>query len=140
MVSIIIFFCSFLFSAIVDIKKRIIPNTLVIIMFVLSILHNKNVEFIIFGVIAAVLPILLVHLLTKKQNGIGFGDVKLSAVVGAFLGIEVVMVTLLISSVLGAIYAIILHVFKKQQEIPFAPFMFMGVCITMIMIIINKYW
>lgn len=138
MVSIIIFLCSFLFSVIVDIKKRIIPNTMVIIIFIMGILHNKNVEFIIFGIIAAVFPILLVYLITKKENGIGFGDVKLSGAVGAFVGLEIIMSSLFISSVLGVIYAIILRILKKQEEIPFAPFLFIGVCITMFMLIINK--
>lgn len=140
MVSTFIFFLSIFLTAIVDIKKRIIPDTLVFIILIIGILHNRDIEFIIYGIIAALLPILTVYLITKKGNGIGLGDVKLTGAAGAFLGVEFIIMALLISNILGAIFSTVLRFSRKRTEIPFAPFLFIGICITVLMKIINKSW
>lgn len=67
-------------------------------------------------------------LLTKKE-GMGFGDVKLMAMVGAFLGWLSVPFTLLCGSFFGLVYAIPFVVLPKKgryHQIPFGPFLAAG--------------
>jgi len=61
----------------------------------------------------------------KKREGLGGGDVKLIAMLGAFLGYKAVLFILLLSSVLGSIIGIIMMlIFRKDSKyaIPYGPF------------------
>ncbi len=65
----------------------------------------------------------------RHQEGIGGGDVKLAAMLGAFFGWKGVFVILLISSLLGSILGILLIVvFRKglKLAIPYGPFLAAG--------------
>ncbi len=62
----------------------------------------------------------------KKQEGLGGGDVKLAAMLGAFFGWKAIIFILLVSSILGSLIGLILiFVFKKGLKfaIPFGPFL-----------------
>lgn len=66
----------------------------------------------------------LFKLLTGKE-GMGFGDFKLLAVFGAWLGWQQLPLLILMASVVGAIVGITLMLFKnlqKDQGIPFGPY------------------
>lgn len=59
------------------------------------------------------------YLLIRKREGMGGGDVKLAAMLGAFLGWKGMIFIFLISSILAIIYAIISMLFQqKEQEGP----------------------
>lgn len=64
-------------------------------------------------------------LLTGKE-GMGYGDFKLLAALGAWLGWESLLLVILLSSTVGALTGIAMIVFKghdKQQPIPFGPYL-----------------
>lgn len=64
-----------------------------------------------------------------KREGMGGGDVKLLAMIGAFLGWESVILTILFSSLIGSITGIIIIVLKGKNfryAIPFGPFLSLG--------------
>ena len=64
-----------------------------------------------------------------KREGMGGGDVKLLAMIGAFLGWKAVIVTILLGSLIGSITGIILMVSKGKDfkyAIPFGPFLSLG--------------
>jgi leader peptidase (prepilin peptidase)/N-methyltransferase len=69
-----------------------------------------------------------------KREGMGGGDVKLLAMIGAFLGWESVIVTIISSSLIGSIIGIIIIIFKGKNfkyAIPFGPFLSLGAVITL---------
>jgi leader peptidase (prepilin peptidase) / N-methyltransferase len=75
------------------------------------------------------------HYLLTKKHGMGFGDVKLFAMVGAFFGWKGVLAALLVASFVGSIAGISLVVFRKRHfrtEIPFGPFIALGSIIYML--------
>jgi leader peptidase (prepilin peptidase)/N-methyltransferase len=75
------------------------------------------------------------YLLTKRE-GMGMGDVKLLAMIGAFLGIEGVVYTLLVGSVVGSISGIAFLLLKKGDsttKIPFGPFLSLGAVTTLLL-------
>jgi leader peptidase (prepilin peptidase) / N-methyltransferase len=69
-----------------------------------------------------------------KREGMGGGDVKLLAMIGAFLGWKAVILTILLSSFIGSITGIIIMVLKGKDfkyAIPFGPFLSLGAFISL---------
>lgn len=69
-----------------------------------------------------------------KREGMGGGDVKLLAMIGAFLGWKAVILTILLSSLIGSIVGIIVMVLKGKNfkyAIPFGPFLSLGAVISL---------
>jgi len=65
----------------------------------------------------------------RKQDGLGGGDIKLLAMIGAFLGWPGVVFTILLSSVTGAVVGLI--AMRRSQKglstmLPFGPFLALG--------------
>ena len=65
------------------------------------------------------------------RSGIGGGDIKLLAMLGAFLGLQGVFVTILISSVLGSVIGLIWAASQRERSVmkaavPFGPFLVLG--------------
>jgi leader peptidase (prepilin peptidase)/N-methyltransferase len=68
-----------------------------------------------------------------KREGLGGGDVKLLAMIGAFLGWKAVILTILLSSLIGSITGMIIMVAKGKDfkyAIPFGPFLSLGAVIS----------
>jgi len=69
-----------------------------------------------------------------KREGMGGGDVKLLAMIGAFLGWKAVILTILLSSLIGSISGVIIMVLKGKDfkyAIPFGPFLSLGAAISL---------
>lgn len=67
----------------------------------------------------------LFRLITGKE-GMGYGDFKLLAAIGAWFGWQTLPAVVLMSSVIGALVGIFLILFKghgRQQPIPFGPYL-----------------
>jgi leader peptidase (prepilin peptidase)/N-methyltransferase len=77
-------------------------------------------------------------LFTKKE-GIGQGDIELLALIGAFTGIMGCWISLLLGSILGSVFGIILILLQHlnfQTRIPFGPFLALG---SMIYVLYQDY-
>ena len=69
-----------------------------------------------------------------KREGMGGGDVKLLAMIGAFLGWDAVILTILLSSLIGSITGMVIMVLKGKgfkYAIPFGPFLSLGAVIAL---------
>ena len=67
--------------------------------------------------------------LIRKQEGMGFGDVKLMAMIGGFQGWQAAVFALVIGSMLGTVVGVIAMIAKRgrlDMEIPFGPFLVAG--------------
>lgn len=118
----------------IDFKKHILPDCLTISLLWLGLLANidelfTSLPFAIYGAVTAYLSlwifIKLFYLVTGKI-GMGNGDFKLFAALGAWFGWNSLVFILLISSILGTIIgAIYLCMTKKERStpIPFGPFL-----------------
>ena len=81
-----------------------------------------GIGFILFFVLAIV-----------SRGGMGWGDVKLAALIGMVTGFPLVFVALIMAAILGGVVAIALVVSKKrkrEQTIPFGPFLALTALIT----------
>jgi len=127
-------------ATIFDIKRRIIPNFVPIILTLIGlirILHSLENKEIIFDAIAGLILSTAVCLLCKviSRSGLGMGDVKLIISLGLLLGVSnmsiVLLVTCISSFVFGVIQLILLHK-DKDSTFPFAPFITIGIVVWMI--------
>jgi leader peptidase (prepilin peptidase)/N-methyltransferase len=70
----------------------------------------------------------------RGQEGMGGGDVKLLAMIGAFLGWQSVFVTLMLASLIGSVIGIALMLYQRADTklaIPFGPFLAGGALISL---------
>lgn len=122
----------------IDLGHRIIPDSLSLTGIVSGIAANvvltpspiwESALFSFKGILAGGGTLFLISVLYEKlrhQEGIGGGDVKLAAMLGAFFGWKGVFVVLLLSSFLGSVIGLGLMVFSKKNlklEIPYGPFL-----------------
>ena len=70
-----------------------------------------------------------------SRGGMGGGDIKLIAMVGAFTGWKAVLLTIFISALAGSVLGIILMMFlgkSRKYPVPFGPFLALGAMISIL--------
>ncbi|MGC8900317.1 MAG: prepilin peptidase [bacterium] len=117
----------------IDLDHRIIPNAIsypgIVIGFVSSffISTNNPINSII-GIFAGSGILFLTAFIYRAVTGVegmGMGDVKLMAMIGAFLGWQASLFTIVISALVGSIVGVVLIVFMgkgRRYAIPYGPF------------------
>ncbi|MFH1727003.1 MAG: prepilin peptidase [Pseudomonadota bacterium] len=134
------FIAALIIVTFIDIDHRIIPDSISIGGTIFGIIlafffnHITFLESFIgasFGFIFLAL-IAFGYLFITGREGMGGGDIKLIAMIGAFLGIKGVLYVILISSVLGVIYGLSIMLIKKEgmkYQMPYGPFLAIGALI-----------
>ncbi len=120
--------------AFIDIDHQLLPDVMVLPFLWIGLLVNLNGTFVdlptaVIGAAAGYLTLWTVFqlfkLLTGKE-GMGYGDFKLLALFGAWLGWKLLPLIILLSSFIGAIAGIALIMFRgrdRAQPIPFGPYL-----------------
>lgn len=129
------FFTWILISLIfIDIDHQLLPDRLTLPLLWLGLLVNSfelftSLESAVYGAMAGYLSLWSVYwvfkLLTGKE-GMGYGDFKLLAALGAWVGISQLPLIILLSSLVGAIFGIGMIAFSKhakENPIPFGPYL-----------------
>ena len=120
--------------AFIDLDTALLPDSLTLPLLWLGLLFNLSGHFsslpdAVVGAMAGYLVLWLVYWLFKLatgKDGMGYGDFKLLAAIGAWLGWQMLPVTLLLSSVVGAVVGIAMIVLVKHDRrvpIPFGPYL-----------------
>ena len=118
----------------IDYDHQYLPDNITLPFLWLGLLVNLNglfidIESAIIGCMAGYLILWSIYKLFKivtGKEGMGYGDFKLLALAGAWLGWQMLPAIILISSVVGALFGIALVVFKqhdKAKPIPFGPYL-----------------
>lgn len=82
-----------------------------------------------YGIVALVF---YVCLWVMKKEGMGYGDVRYLGMIGLFTSPSLVFLTLLIGSVVGSIYGLLLYRRNKESlAFPFGPFLSVGALISL---------
>ncbi|MCH1926143.1 A24 family peptidase [Shewanella sp. C32] len=117
----------------IDLDEMLLPDQLTLPFMWLGIIASMwgsftTLESSVIGAIAGYLSLWsvfwLFKLLTGKE-GMGYGDFKLMALFGAWLGWQMLPLIILLSSAVGAVVGILLMVFKgngRNYPIPFGPY------------------
>ncbi|MCB0417152.1 MAG: prepilin peptidase [Bdellovibrionales bacterium] len=126
--------------SVIDLHHRIIPDELslggMVAGFVFSFLWTETswVHSLV-GILLGGGVFLAVALFYEKvagREGLGGGDVKLLAMIGAWLGFQSILLVILISSAVGSVVGVVYMIWKKgdlKSAIPFGPFLALGAMI-----------
>lgn len=124
----------------IDLDHQIIPDVIslpgIVVGFLCSFVipwlsWSDSLLGILLGGGSLYLVAFLYEFLTKKE-GMGGGDIKLLAMLGAFLGWKAILPIIFISSLIGSLVGIPLMLVKKADSklaIPFGPFLALGALI-----------
>ncbi|MDV2581860.1 prepilin peptidase [Alkalibacillus haloalkaliphilus] len=111
-----------------DLYKQIIPDYILLFFLVSIILMRIWIPTDPWydAYLAAIIGfVLLLVIAIVSKGGMGGGDIKLFGVLGLFLGVQGTLMTLFLSSLIGAVVGVILMMFGKVKRgvpIPFGPF------------------
>ena len=120
--------------AFIDLDTTLLPDTLTLPLLWLGLLFNlfgtfTTLQSAVIGAMAGYLSLWLVYwafkLVTGKE-GMGYGDFKLLAAIGAWLGWELLPVTILLSSLVGALAGLLMIALVRHDRripIPFGPYL-----------------
>jgi leader peptidase (prepilin peptidase)/N-methyltransferase len=119
---------------IIDFDTQLLPDSMTLPLMWLGLILNYYNTFTDFssafwGAVAGYLSLWSVYWLFKLvtgKEGMGHGDFKLLAALGAWLGWQLLPAVILLSSVVGAVVGISLIVFRKhgrEVPIPFGPYL-----------------
>lgn len=132
-----VFVCALIVITFIDLDHQIIPDVISlpgIPLFFLAavfIMHFSFLDaFLGFLLGGGVLyAVAFVYELITKREGMGGGDIKLLAMIGAFLGWQSLLFVVLVSSLAGALVGITVMLIKGRDmkyAIPFGPFLSFG--------------
>ena len=118
----------------IDIGHKLLPDDITLPLLWLGILLSLfdvfvSLEDSVIGVMAGYMSLWSVFMLFKLitgKEGMGYGDFKLLAMLGAWLGWKPLFVVILTSSLVGAVVGITMIVLKKTErgtQIPFGPYL-----------------
>lgn len=118
----------------IDIDHQLLPDNITLPLLWLGLLFNLDSTFTslshaVIGAIAGYMVLWCVFWLFKLvtgKEGMGYGDFKLLAAIGAWGGFEILPLTILLSSVVGAVLGVMLMMTRKHQAgqaLPFGPYL-----------------
>lgn len=129
--------------AVIDLKTMMLPDQLTLPLLWLGLLVNSQHIFVslndaVWGAVLGYLFLWSLYWLFRAatgKEGLGYGDFKLLAAIGAWFGWQALPFTLLLSSLAGSVIGIVLILSKKstrQSAIPFGPFLTLGTLIYLL--------
>ena len=118
----------------IDIDTQLLPDDITLPLLWLGLLLNLSGTFVdlhsaVIGALAGYLTLWAVYWMFKLatgKEGMGYGDFKLLAAIGAWLGWQMLPLVILLSSLVGAVVGIILIVLARHGRnvpIPFGPYL-----------------
>lgn len=121
----------------IDFDTQLLPDDITLPLLWLGLLFNLSNGFVdlrsaVIGAVVGYFILWSVYWLFKivtGKEGMGYGDFKLLAAIGAWFGWQLIPAVILLSSVLGAVIGIGLIVFRGKKgntAIPFGPFLALG--------------
>ena len=113
----------------IDLEHQILPDAITlpgsVVGFVCSVFLPPGPIMSLAGIVAGggiLWLIAEIWLRVRKVDAMGFGDVKMLAMVGAFLGVKLVILAFILSSMLGGIVGVVLIVARRADMATRVPF------------------
>ncbi len=118
----------------IDIDHQLLPDSITLPLIWLGLILNSftlftTLESALWGAVIGYLVLWSIYWLFKLitgKEGMGYGDFKLLAALGAWCGVEQLPLIILLSSVVGILLAIVLMLLRKHQmanPLPFGPYL-----------------
>jgi leader peptidase (prepilin peptidase) / N-methyltransferase len=130
----IIFLWSLVALTFIDADTTLLPDDITLPLLWLGLLVNlggmfTSIQSAIVGAVAGYLVLWAVYWLFKLvtgKEGMGYGDFKLLAAIGAWLGYQMLPLVILLSAAVGAVMGIVGIIFRGRErgaKLPFGPYL-----------------
>ena len=128
----------------IDLKYKAVPDYLLIIAVILTVIVGDLIDILIFAGGFVLLELVITFYIqnvkakiTKNkdletQSALGEGDIPIAGVIGGMLGLHLGISAIFLAAVLGLLLSIYNLLSKKEIETPFIPFLSLGLFITFI--------
>ncbi len=136
----LVFACAMVVLFAIDLEHQLLPNAItlpgiVVGLIASSVLPPGIIDALIGAVVGGGVLWLIgeAYFRYSGQEGMGGGDVKMLAMIGAFLGWKLVLVTLVLSSVLGSIIGVMVIAARKggmKYALPYGTFLALGALVA----------
>lgn len=149
----VIFALSLIVLAFIDLENKILPDKITLSGFVFFLFYSlsnpyKKIWDSLGGALVGAGSLLLIYLLyyyIRKEEGLGFGDIKMMLMVGVFLGLGKTFLTLIIASFIGSLAGLVIAIIMKKgmkYALPFGVFLSIGAFVSLLWgnEIISFYW
>jgi len=134
------FGCAMIVLFVIDLQHRILPNAITVpgavIGLVISVFLPPGWVSSLIGVLVGgglLFAVAEAYYRVRGVDGLGMGDVKMLAMIGAFLGWKLVLLTLVLSSISGSIVGVAILLLRKESlkyALPFGTFLAVGALIS----------
>jgi leader peptidase (prepilin peptidase)/N-methyltransferase len=136
----LLFACAMIVLFAIDLRHHILPNIItvpgIVVGFVLSIFLPPGWQSSSIGIVAGggiLFAIAEAYYRLRGVEGLGMGDVKMLAMIGAFLGWQLMLLTLVLASFTGALVGIVVLGSGRggmQFALPFGTFLAVGALVA----------
>ena len=137
-------FYTLIVLSLIDLKYKAVPDYLLIVAVILTIIVGDLTNILIFAGGFVLLELVLTFYIqnvkakiTKNkdletQSALGEGDIPIAGVIGGLLGLHLGISAILLATLLALLLSIYNLLSKKEIETPFIPFLSLGLFITFI--------
>ena len=136
----VLFACALIVLFVTDLQHKILPNAItlpgIVIGFVCSFFLPPGWRDSLIGIVVGggvLFAIAEGYYRIRGEEGLGMGDVKLLAMIGAFLGWKLVLLTLVLASLSGSIIGVAMIASKRgdmKYALPFGTFLAIGAVVS----------
>ena len=136
------YFCLFIVIMVIDLEHRLIlnrvvyPSAVIALAISLFLSQLEVVPEIRWAATGGAIGLgLFLAIAIVSRGGMGWGDVKMVALIGLVVGFPLVFVALFLAVVSGGLVAVVLMLARaksRQQGIPFGPFLSLGTMATLL--------
>lgn len=132
----VVFGCAMIVLFVIDLQHQILPNEItvpgIVAGLVASVFLPPGWRDALIGAVAGGGVLWLIAFTYERlrgKEGLGFGDVKMLAMIGAFLGWKLMLLTLVFASFTGSFVALLLMLARRadwQSKLPLGTFLALG--------------
>ncbi len=138
----LVFACALVVLFAIDLEHHLLPNVItlpgIVIGWLFSLFAPPGWQASLAGALLGaglLYGTAAAYYMVRREEGLGMGDVKMLAMVGAFLGWKAVLLTLVLASFAGALVGIVLMITSRggmRYALPFGTFLAMGALVAML--------
>jgi len=138
----LLFVCALVVLFGIDLEHQILPNSItlpgIVVGVAFSLLGPPGWRASLLGVLlggGVLYAIAWGYFLVRKEEGLGMGDVKMLGMIGAFLGWQAVLLTLVLASLSGAVIGVAMVALQRgsmKYALPFGTFLAIGALVAML--------
>jgi leader peptidase (prepilin peptidase)/N-methyltransferase len=136
----LVFGCALIVLFAIDLEHHLLPNAITLpgiaVGLAFSMVTEPGWQACLFGAVVGGGSLFLIaegYYRLRHEEGLGMGDVKMLAMVGAFIGWQLTIVTLMMASVAGSVVGLLIIAARRgdmKYALPFGTFLAMGAALA----------